>query len=46
MNMHFTLDIIVEACNRTIRQIHQPSFQYADKILQPAGTKTGVSSLG
>lgn len=30
----FSLDIIVEACNRTINTIHQPSFQYADSILE------------
>lgn len=29
----FTLDIIEEACNRTVAQTHQPSFQYADRIL-------------
>lgn len=29
----FTLDIIQEACNRTILQTGQPSFQYTDKIL-------------
>ncbi len=30
---HFSLDIITEACNRTITATHQPSFEYADKIL-------------
>lgn len=30
---HFPIDIIIEACNRTIRAIHQPSFEYADRIL-------------
>ena len=40
----FTLDIIIEACNRTIRQIHQPSFEYANKILRQ-WNKNGVSSL-
>ncbi|TCT13065.1 DnaD/phage-associated family protein [Natranaerovirga pectinivora] len=29
----FELDIILEACNRTIQAIHQPSFDYADSIL-------------
>ena len=29
----FTVDIILEACRRTICQTHQPNFQYADKIL-------------
>ncbi len=30
----FTMDMILEACNRTIRSIHQPSFDYADSILK------------
>lgn len=30
---HFTMDIIVEACNRTIAQTQCPNFQYANKIL-------------
>lgn len=29
----FTLDIIKEACDRTMTSIHQPSFDYTDKIL-------------
>lgn len=29
----FTLEIIHNACTRTLKQIHQPSFEYADKIL-------------
>lgn len=29
----FTLDIINEACRRTIRNIQQPKFEYADSIL-------------
>ncbi len=29
----FTIDIVLEACRRTICQTHQPNFQYADKIL-------------
>lgn len=29
----FDNDIIIEACNRTIRAIHAPSFEYADSIL-------------
>lgn len=40
----FTLDIIIEACSRTIRQIHQPSFEYANKILKQ-WNKNGVTSL-
>ena len=30
----FTLDIILEACNRTMNAIHQPSFEYTDSILK------------
>lgn len=30
----FTDDMIVEACNRTIQNIHEPSFKYADSILR------------
>ena len=30
----FTLDIILEACNRTMSTIHQPSFHYTDSILK------------
>lgn len=29
----FDLSIILEACNRTMSAIHQPSFEYTDKIL-------------
>lgn len=29
----FRPDLILEACNRTISSIHQPSFKYADSIL-------------
>lgn len=32
-NMGFSIDIILEACRRTIQTIHQPSFEYADSIL-------------
>ena len=32
-NMGFSLDIVLEACKRTIQTIHQPSFEYADSIL-------------
>ena len=31
---HFSLDIILEACNRTMNSIHQPSFDYTDSILK------------
>lgn len=40
----FTLDIIVEACRRTIRQTHQPNFEYADKILEK-WHQSGVTSM-
>lgn len=30
----FTIDIILEACNRTIMQIHKPKFEYVDGILK------------
>lgn len=40
----FTIDIILEACRRTIRQTHQPNFQYADKILEQWHS-SGVKSL-
>jgi len=29
----FDQNLVVEACNRTINTIHQPSFEYADSIL-------------
>lgn len=39
----FTREIVTEACSRTIRAIHTPSFPYADKILtewKEAGVRT------
>lgn len=39
----FTRELVVEACSRTIRQIHKPSFDYADRILSDwknAGVKS------
>lgn len=30
----FSLEMILEACSRTINAIHQPSFEYADSILK------------
>ena len=30
---HFPLELVTEACNRTVAQISRPSFAYADKIL-------------
>lgn len=29
-----SLDLIIEACNRTIENTHEPDFKYADKILK------------
>ena len=28
----FSREVVLEACGRTITAIHNPSFQYADKI--------------
>lgn len=30
----FSLEIIIEACNRTMSAIHQPNFEYTDSILK------------
>jgi len=40
----FTREIVVEACSRTIKAIHNPSFQYADRILTD-WKEAGVRSL-
>ncbi len=40
----FSIDIVLEACRRTICQTHQPNFQYADKILG-SWYKQGVGSM-
>ncbi len=40
----FTIDLILEACNRTIMQIHKPSFEYADRILNSWKSK-GIHHL-
>lgn len=40
----FTIDIILEACNRTIMQIHKPKFEYVDGILK-AWMNAGVHHL-
>lgn len=29
----FTLELILEACNRTMDRLHKPNFEYADRIL-------------
>lgn len=40
----FTIDIILEACKRTIMQIHKPKFEYVDGILK-AWKAAGVHHL-
>ncbi|MBS6396959.1 MAG: DnaD domain protein [Clostridiales bacterium] len=30
----FTLDLILEACSRTMDRLHKPNFEYADRILK------------
>lgn len=30
----FTLELILEACRRTMERLHKPSFEYADRILK------------
>lgn len=40
----FTIDLVLEACRRTIQQTHQPNFQYADKILEQ-WHQNGVTAL-
>ncbi|WP_167955647.1 DnaD domain protein [Anaerosporobacter faecicola] len=40
----FSIDIIVEACNRTILSTKKPDFKYADKILE-SWSKKGVHHL-
>lgn len=41
----FTIDIILEACNRTIMQIHKPEFNYTERILESWRT-AGVRHFG
>ncbi len=40
----FHTDLILEACNRTMNSIHQPSFEYTDSILK-RWKAAGISSL-
>jgi len=40
----FSMEIILEACRRTIDQTHEPNFQYADKILTQ-WQESGVHSM-
>lgn len=42
--LDFPIEIILEACHRTILQTHQPNFHYADRILEQ-WHKSGVKSL-
>ncbi len=41
---NFDMELILEACSRTISTIHQPSFPYADSILQ-RWKKKNVTSI-
>lgn len=40
----FTKELVIEACNRTLASTHDPSFPYADKILE-GWKKAGVRSM-
>lgn len=40
----FSKELVLEACNRTLRATHSPSFSYADKILSE-WKKAGVKSI-
>ena len=40
----FNMEIILEACNRTMNSIHQPSFEYTDSILS-RWKAAGVTSI-
>ena len=44
-DLGFSVEIVLEACRRTVRQTHEPNFQYANKILEDWRQKK-VSSLG
>lgn len=41
---HFSLEVVMEACRRTINRTHAPNFQYADKILE-SWKKAGITRL-
>ena len=43
-NFGFSTEIVLCACNRTIKKIHAPSFEYADKILTK-WHKKGINSI-
>lgn len=40
----FNMEMILDACNRTMDTIHQPSFEYADSILK-RWKSAGISSM-
>lgn len=40
----FNMEMILEACNRTMNSIHQPSFEYTDSILK-RWKAAGISSM-
>ena len=39
----FSLELVLEACGRTISRIHEPSFEYADSILNGWYTEKAMS---
>ena len=39
----FALEIILEACARTMNKIHQPSFEYTDSILKAGWPRTSTA---
>ena len=41
---NFPLDLIIEACSRTIERIHQPKFSYTERILSD-WQANGIKSL-
>ncbi len=41
----FPVELVLEACDRTMRTIHQPSFEYTDKILKEWKEK-GIREVG
>lgn len=43
-DLHFTKEIILEACRRTIAQIQKPSFEYTNRILE-TWHKNGIHHL-
>ena len=43
-NYGFALELVLEACNRTMEACHTPSFKYADKILSE-WFKAGVKNM-